>query len=101
MGRTLLSGEMRRRNLQWVLFLCGELGVSLRGLHGRRMVGFAAAWPSALYLVPEQLQAHLTPLIVAQRTLQVMSPSHGAPPVFLPDMNYFSLLAHVSDTFEY
>lgn len=44
-GRTLLSVEMRRKNPQWVLFLCDELGVSLRGKHGRRTVGFAAAWP--------------------------------------------------------
>lgn len=38
-------------------FVAG-LGVSLRGMHGRRTVGFAAAWPPALNLVPEQLRAH-------------------------------------------
>lgn len=31
-----------------VLFLCGGLGVGLRGPHGRRAVGSAAAWPPAL-----------------------------------------------------
>lgn len=30
-GGELLSGEMRRKNLCWVLFLCGGPGVSLRG----------------------------------------------------------------------
>ncbi len=52
------GGEMRRKNLQWVLFLCGGLGVSLRGMRGGRTVGFAAARPPALHLVPEQPQAH-------------------------------------------
>ena len=43
-GGTLLPGEMRK----WVLFLCGGPGVGLRGPHGRRAVGSAAAWPPAL-----------------------------------------------------
>ena len=33
---------------EWVLFLCGGPGVGLRGPHGRRAVGSAAAWPPAL-----------------------------------------------------
>ena len=57
-GRTLLSGEMRRKNLQWVLFLCGGAGGQSQGNARQTDGGSAAAWPPALYLVPEQLQAH-------------------------------------------
>lgn len=53
-----MLSKMRRKNLHWVLYLCNELWVSLRGMDGRQAEGSAAAWPEALHLVPEQLQAH-------------------------------------------
>ena len=50
-GGWLWGGAGPSCRVKWgerVLFLCGGLGVGLRGPHGRRAVGFAAAWPPAL-----------------------------------------------------
>lgn len=58
-GGTLLSGEMRRKNLRWVFVPLWWAGGQSQGrIHGRRTAGSAAAWPPALYLVPKQLPPH-------------------------------------------
>lgn len=89
-GGELLSGEMRRKNLCWVLFLCGGPGVSLRGestadgrrasqLHGPqhficslsncRLIKPCSTFMSQSALSP----AFLPPLLISRRCNQTCS----------------------------